>query len=507
MSTPLRAQLRERKIQKNLVENGRLPTLEELFAGFPFAKNSIDYDIDLFCRNYLDSPENTDKSCRNSIQALIDYGIDSDRLNAARKEFHDIGDFFSLNRIAIYIACTSGPQQERIDLANTIRNGQFTWFESASFIETCVSSGLIASKQQTMEDYYKAGKRYFINEHRTLEKIEKIEAELAAEHEAQQAALDEIYQLIDEDRAEIQQTENPEGEPLKFEDFLNPGVIVVPKLADAGVTFKRELKKSFSEIEGKVLPVVKRGDLAARRNALVARWPHAADVIDTILSDLSASEKIYFRPTILVGEPGSGKTSLARQIAKEFGLPSTVFNMSGMSDSSAMGTSAQWHSARPSVPLQLVQTSGRANGLVVWDEIEKAGSSRHNGNALEALLPFLERSSARAIRDLALEVDVNLSMISHIATANSVDGIPDPLRDRMRVLTMPDPSWQHIGVLSQQIIGDIARDRGVDRRWFSDLAADELEVIKSVWPGGSLRRLRRAIEATLDSRDAFLGRA
>ncbi len=181
--------------------------------------------------------------------------------------------------------------------------------------------------------------------------------------------------------------------------------------------------------------------------------------------------------------------------------------MAGMADGSAMGTSAQWATSRPSVPLQLVQRSGFANGLVVWDEIEKASDSRHNGSAFDALLPMLERSQAQAIRDPALEVAVDLSWISHFATANSVEGIPAPLRDRMRIIKMPEPTWQHIGPLSKQIIRDIARDRGIDERWYPPLADDEVDVIKEVWPGGSLRKLRRGIEGTLAAREAFMGQA
>lgn len=181
--------------------------------------------------------------------------------------------------------------------------------------------------------------------------------------------------------------------------------------------------------------------------------------------------------------------------------------MGGMADGSAMGTSAQWSTSRPSVPLQLIQRSGFANGVIVWDEIEKASDSRHNGSAFDALLPMLERSQAAAIRDPALEVTVDLSWISHFATANDVDTIPDPLRDRMRIIRMPEPTWQHIGPLSKQIIRDIARDRGVDERWYPPLADDEMGVIREAWPGGSLRKLRRAIEGTLSARDSLMGRA
>src|SRR5690606_26173962 len=126
---------------------------------------------------------------------------------------------------------------------------------------------------------------------------------------------------------------------------------------------------------------------------------------------------------------------------------------------------------------------------LVWDEIEKASTTSHNGSALDALLPMLERRQSKHVRDPALEVECNLSAVNHFATANSLDGVPAPLRDRMRVLRMPDPSWQHIGSLAETIMWDLMQSRGLDARWLTPLAPDEIDVIKRAWPGGSLRQL------------------
>ena len=209
----------------------------------------------------------------------------------------------------------------------------------------------------------------------------------------------------------------------------------------------------------------------------------------------------------MVGEPGSGKTSLLRAIAEAVGLPAETYNLAGQADSSLGGTSSQWNSARESVPLQLIKRSKSASVAVVWDEIEKAGESRHNGSAMDALLPLLEPSQASRFRDLALEVECDLSAVSHFATANSLSGIPAPLRDRMRVLVMPEPGWVHIHVLTKQIVKRIAEERGIDPRWYAPLAEDEVELMLAVWPGGSIRQLRRIVETMIDGRDAIIGRA
>jgi ATP-dependent Lon protease len=229
-------------------------------------------------------------------------------------------------------------------------------------------------------------------------------------------------------------------------------------------------------------------------------------VIDTVLSDLAVNESARFRPTLLLGNPGSGKSSLVRAICDQVGLPVELVSLAGATDSSAMGTSAQWSTVRESVPLQLVKRSRHASVAMIWDEIEKAGDNRHNGSALDALLPMLEVDQARQYRDLALEVEVDLSMVSHFATANSLEGLPQPVKDRFRVLTMPDPTWCELGTLTKQIVTRIARERGVDSRWFAPLAEDEMDLVRQAWPGGSLRKLTAIVKTIVDGRDRLIGR-
>jgi len=285
------------------------------------------------------------------------------------------------------------------------------------------------------------------------------------------------------------------------------GLVVVPELAKVGGTSaKKDLYKSWDGTAGVRLPFVAVPDIAAARRQLIERWPHAQDVIDTILGDLSSRSHVQFRATLLVGSPGSGKSSLVRAICDAVSLPVELYSMAGVHDATLMGTSAQWHSARESTPLQLIKRVGLASVAVIWDEIEKIGESRHNGNALDALLPMLEPDQARRLRDLALEVEVDLSAVSHFATANSLEGIPEPLRDRMRIIQMPDPTWQHLGVLTRQILDRLAAERNLDVRWHEDLAEDELELIRQAWPGGSIRRLTTIVRALVDGRQRLMGR-
>lgn len=289
------------------------------------------------------------------------------------------------------------------------------------------------------------------------------------------------------------------------EDDDDDGRLVVVPIMPIGTSGQKDIRKSWKGLAGRALPLVGRGNVGLHRRELVARWPHAEDAIDVVLGDMAVREQVRIRPTLFVGSPGSGKSSLARAICDQVGLPCELTSLAGLADGSIMGTSAQWSTARESVPLQLVKRSGMASVAVIWDEIEKAGSGKHNGSALDALLPLLEMDQARRYRDPALEVEVNLSAVSHFATANSLDGIPAPVCDRFRIIVMPDPDWRHIGPITRQIVGRIADERGVDSRWFAPLAEDELDLVRENWPGGSIRKLTAIVKTIIDGRDRIIG--
>lgn len=279
-------------------------------------------------------------------------------------------------------------------------------------------------------------------------------------------------------------------------------LVVVPPLGEpSGSNAQKDMHRQFKPVAGLPLPLTGTDDLAGVRQDLLSRYPHFATEIDLILR-----QRQPYR-LLLVGSPGCGKTSLARDLADAIGLASVVYPAGGASDSAFAGTSAQWSTARASVPLQLVLRSRQANPLVVLDELEKSGQSRQNGSLVDSLLSFLEPGSARRILDPAIEAEVDLSAVSYVATANDLAGVPRPLLDRLRVIRMPDPQPEHLNHLLATMFDDIADERGIDRRWLQDLDGDELEIVRNAWPGGSLRRLRRVLELLLDGRERHLGRA
>ena len=104
--------------------------------------------------------------------------------------------------------------------------------------------------------------------------------------------------------------------------------------------------------------------------------------------------------------------------------------------------------------------------------------------------------------DPALEVPIDLSGISYILTANERHGMSGPLLDRAPPVQWPMPRREDLPVAAAAILDDIRRERGLSETWCPALDGNELDAL-TAWRGGSLRPLRRMVEAVVASRDHF----
>lgn len=274
------------------------------------------------------------------------------------------------------------------------------------------------------------------------------------------------------------------------------GLVVIP----AGDATVKRLSQGNA---GKKLALVQVDDPARVRSILVDEFPHAVEVIDALCQDLVGKPYVRFRPSLIAGYPGAGKTRLVRRIAEVTGLKALVYSASSASDSSVAGTSKQWSTARMSVMLGHACAAQQANALVAFDEVDKASESRHNGRFSDAVLPFLERESSRAIFDQGLEVQVDLSAMNYLMTCNDLNQVPWALRDRLRVLKMSQPKREHLPVLARNMVADIRAEREIEEVWMPDLDGEELEMVARNWRGGSMRVLARIVDLVVSGRDAL----
>ncbi|HWF86694.1 MAG TPA: AAA family ATPase, partial [Vicinamibacterales bacterium] len=274
-------------------------------------------------------------------------------------------------------------------------------------------------------------------------------------------------------------------------------VVVMP-------TAPESLQGAWKPILGEALPLVVAGDVADVRRRLHAEYPHAVRVIDGLLRDVREDKPVRFQPTILLGPAGSGKSRLVRRLAEEFGgLYVLRHDCAGSHDGMFSGSPKAWTSSQASVPAKAILQALQANPVVMLDEIEKSGSGTYNGRLWDALVPFLERETSGRYRETGLDAELDLGWVSYIATANSVDELPGPLRDRFRILRVPAPTLEHLPALAAQVMRDLAR-HDEDRVHDEPLAGDELAVIGRAWRAEkfSMRKLQRIVAATLEVRDA-----
>lgn len=197
----------------------------------------------------------------------------------------------------------------------------------------------------------------------------------------------------------------------------------------------------------------------------------------------------------LVGPPGIGKTTLAASIAKAVGRKFVKAAFGGVHDESAIrGYPPSYQSAGPGKIVNAMIKANVINPVILLDEIDKLGSGSHNGNPGDALLEVLDPAQNKTFEDHFIGVPYDLSNVMFIASANSLDTIPEPLLDRMEVIQLSSyTALEKFEIAKRHLIPEVIKDTGLNEGelLFADAALKR--IIHDYTCEAGVRQLARVI--------------
>jgi len=244
-------------------------------------------------------------------------------------------------------------------------------------------------------------------------------------------------------------------------------------------------------------------DLAHAREVLDADHYDIEQVKDRILEFLAVRKlmggrDVDYRGSILcfVGPPGVGKTSLGRSIARALGRKFERISVGGVRDEAEIrGHRRTYVGAMPGVILRALRDAGSRNPLFMIDEIDKMGAD-FRGDPSSAMLEVLDPEQNGTFRDHYLDLPFDLSDVMFVCTANDLDRIPGPLRDRMELTFLSGYTEEEkLEIAKRYLVPRQIERNGLKKSWISFGDRALRAIIADYTREAGVRQLEREIGA------------